>query len=92
MFSPKGISCSPVCLQFLQYIAMCFQSFYTKGNNLWLPVCFPRECYPPEMGSTLTGKNLLLVETLPLKDYPRENEAKMKTVKSCYSLSVLFIF
>lgn len=63
--------------------------FYTNGNYLWLPVCFPGQCNPYKMESTLKGKNLLLVEqTLPLKVYPRQNEAKMKMVRVVSPLNV----
>ena len=34
-------------------------SFLTRGQLLWLSVCFPAHQVPSEKGSTLKGKNLL---------------------------------
>ena len=54
--------------------------FYKGKQLLWLPICFPGQCSPFKIGSTLKGKNLLLKEQiLFFKSWPLLRwEAKMK--------------
>ena len=63
---------------------------FNEGKQLlWLPVCFPGQCSPFKIGSTLKGKNLLLEEQILFyKSWPLMKwEAKMK-IKELLPLKV----
>ena len=51
-------------LKVYEYTLMIFYHFYKGKQLLWLPVCFPGQCSPFKIGSTLKGKNLLLEEQI----------------------------
>ena len=48
------------------YTTMISYHFYKGKQLLGLPVCFPGQCRPFKIGSTLKGKNLLLGEQILL--------------------------
>ena len=72
-----------------EYTSMIFLPFYKGKQLLWLPVCYSGQCSPFKKGSTLKGKNLLLMEqSLFYKSwFLMRWEAKMK-IKELLSLKV----
>ena len=76
-------------LNVYEYISMIFCQFYKGKQLLLLPVCFPEQCRPFKIGSTLKGKNLLLGEQiLFFKSWPlMRREAKVK-IKEMLPLKV----